>query len=102
MVSRFSGNQFVVVLDSTTCPGRDGGQEDLKAVENVIPEFGGISVGVTKIIPGITQQAVLVNADTALYRSKRSHLVGISIVDPANPRIEPELWPETDMTPQSR
>jgi len=101
VVSRFSGNQFVVVLDSNDLTlAETVARRIIKAVGNVIPEFEGISVGVTKIIPGITQQAVLVNADTALYRSKRSHLVGISIVDPANPRIEPELWPETDMTPQ--
>ena len=101
VVSRFSGNQFVVVLDSNDLTlAETVARSIIKAVGNVIPEFEGISVGVTKIIPGITQQAVLVNADTALYRSKRSHLVGISIVDPANPRIEPELWPETDMTPQ--
>jgi len=48
---------------------------------------------VTRIIPGITQQAVLVNADTALFRAKSSGLEQIAVVDPDNPRMETEHWP---------
>lgn len=103
VVSRFGGNQFVVVLDSSDLSlAETVARRIIEAVGEVIPEFGAISVGATKVIPGITQQAVLVNADMALYRSKRSPSGGISIVDPANPRIEPDHWPETGMTPQER
>ena len=73
IVSRFGGNQFVVVLDSGDLSlAETVARRIRKAVGEVIPEFRSVSVGVTKIIPGITQQAVLVNADTALYRSKHS------------------------------
>lgn len=103
IVSRFGGNQFVVVLDSSDLSlAETVARRIRKAVGEVIPEFKAVSVGVTKIIPGITQQAVLVNADTALYRSKNSPFGNISVVDPDNPRIEPDHWPETDMRPQER
>ncbi len=103
IVSRFGGNQFVVVLDSGDIPlAETVARRIRKAVGEVIPEFGAASIGVTKIIPGITQQAVLVNADTAIYRSKHSPMGNIAVVDPANPRMEPEHWPDPDVELQER
>lgn len=103
IVARFGGNQFVVVLDSSDIPlAETVARRVRKAVGEVIPEFKAASIGVTKIIPGITQQAVLVNADTALYRSKHSPMANIAVVDPANPRMEPEHWPDPDMGIQER
>ncbi|HCD71092.1 MAG TPA: hypothetical protein DEQ04_00795 [Thermovirga lienii] len=54
-----------------------------------MPEYSKASVGITKIIPGITYQAVMVNADTALFRAKNSVFEEISIVDPENPSFDP-------------
>ncbi len=99
VVTRFGGNQFVVVLDSNNIPLAVSISKRIqKAIGLVIPEFTAVSIGVTKIISGITQQAVLVNADTALFRANRSKLEQISVVDPANPRMESEHWPETDQS----
>jgi diguanylate cyclase (GGDEF)-like protein len=103
IVARFGGNQFVVILDSGDIPlAETVARRIRKAVGEVIPEFEAASIGITKIIPGITQQAVLVNADTALYRSKNSPMANIAVVDPDNPRIEPEHWPDPDIGLQRR
>ncbi len=93
VVARFGGNQFVVVLDSGDIPLAISISKRMrKAISEVIPEFTSVTVGVTRIIAGITQQAVLVNADTALYRAKSAGPEQIAVVDPANPRMESEHW----------
>lgn len=99
VVARFGGNQFMVVLDSQDLHlALSKAKQMRRAVAEVIPEFTNVSVGVTKIIAGITQQAVLVNADTALFRAKSSGLEKVSVVDPANPRMDPEHWPKATLT----
>lgn len=93
VAARFGGNQFVVVLDSgDTSLAMSISKRIRKMIGEVIPEFTTVSIGITKIIPGITQQAVLVNADTALFRAKHDRLGNIAVVDPANPRVEAEHW----------
>ncbi|MDO9507762.1 MAG: diguanylate cyclase [Thermovirgaceae bacterium] len=97
VAARFGGNQFVVVLDSGDIPlALSISKRIRKALGEIIPEFTSVSIGVTKIIAGITQQAVLVNADTALFRAKSGGIEQIAVVDPANPRMESEHWPDTD------
>lgn len=97
VAARFGGNQFVVVLESGDIQlALSISKRIRKAISGVIPEFTSVSIGVTRIIAGITQQAVLVNADTALFRAKNAGLEQIAVVDPANPRMETEHWPESD------
>jgi len=103
VVARFGGNQFVVILDSGDIPLAISISKRIrKSIGEVIPEFTSVSIGVTRIIPGITQQAVLVNADTALFRAKSGSLDQIAVVDPANPRMEAEHWPESGEIPQGK
>lgn len=97
VVSRFGGNQFAVILDSGDIPlAVSIARRIRKSVGEVIPEFTSVPIGVTRIISGITQQAVLVNADTALFRAKHSSLDQVAVVDPANPHLEAEHWPNTE------
>jgi GGDEF domain-containing protein len=55
-----------------------------------MPDYPRASIGITKIISGITYQTVMVNADTALFRAKKSE--GLAMVDPENPQVEPIHW----------
>lgn len=96
VVARFGGNQFVVFLENSDYQlAISISKRVSKAISEVIPEFNSIPIGVTKVIPGITRQAVLVNADTALFRAKHAGTEQIGVVDPANPRLESEYWSES-------
>jgi len=53
-----------------------------------MPEYSKASIGITKITPGITYQAVMINTDTALFRAKNSVFEDVSIVDPENPTFD--------------
>jgi diguanylate cyclase (GGDEF)-like protein len=91
MLARFGGEEFVIVLDNPSLDlGRTVARRILSSMKEITPEYPRASIGITKIIPGITYQAALVNADTALFRAKNSD--GLALVDPENPQVEPIHW----------
>ncbi len=91
MLARYGGEEFVIVLDNPSLElGRTVAKRILSGMKQVMPDYPGASIGITKIIPGITHQAALVNADTALFRAKNSD--GLALVDPENPQVEPVHW----------
>jgi len=97
MLARYGGEEFVVVLDNPSLDlGKTVARRIISGMKDVMPEYAKASVGITKIIPGITYQAVMVNADTALYRAKKSD--GTALVDPDNPHAEPLHWEEETQT----
>jgi len=91
MLARFGGEEFVIVLDNPRLDlGRTVARRILSSMKEITPDYPKASIGITKIIPGITYQAALVNADTALFRAKNSD--GLALVDPENPQVEPIHW----------
>lgn len=91
MLARYGGEEFVIVLDHSSLDlGRTVARRILSGTKDVMPDYPGASIGITKIVAGITYQAALVNADTALFRAKSSD--GLALVDPENPQVEPLHW----------
>ncbi len=91
MLARYGGEEFVIILDNSSLDlGRTVARRILSGMKDVMPDYPQASIGITKIIPGITSQAALVNADTALFRAKNSE--GLAMVDPENPQVEPIHW----------
>jgi len=90
VLARYGGVEFMVILDNPSINlGKTVAKRILDGLKVIMPEYSKASIGITKIIPGITYQAVMVNADTALFRAKNSVLEDISVVDPENPSFEP-------------
>lgn len=90
VLARYGGVEFMIILDHSSINlGKTVAKRILEGLKAIMPEYSKASVGITKIIPGITYQAVMVNADTALFRAKNSVFEEISIVDPENPSFDP-------------
>lgn len=103
ILTRFGGQQFVMILETADIQmGQSISRRVREGLSKIMPEYPNVSIGITKIVPGITEQAVLVNADTALYRAQNASAGGhIAVVDPANPRVEAAHW-ETEPGSQPR
>jgi len=91
MLARYGGEEFVIVIDNPSIAlGKTVAKRILSGMQQIAPDYPRASIGITKIVPGITYQAILVNADTALFRAKNSD--GLALVDPENPQVEPLHW----------
>lgn len=89
VLARYGGVEFMVILDNPSINlGQTVARRILSGLKEIMPEYSKASIGITKIVPGITYQAVMVNADTALFRAKNSVFEDVSVVDPENPTFD--------------
>lgn len=76
--ARYGGEEFVVILEDTTLAGAAGVAERIRHAvldEGIASPNGGllsVSVGVAARLPGSTGEALLRQADAALYEAKRA------------------------------
>ena len=74
--ARYGGEEFVVILEDTTLGGAAGVSERIRCavLEAAIPSPSGgilsVSVGVAARLPGSSREALLRQADAALYEAK--------------------------------
>ena len=89
VLARYGGVEFMVILDNPSINlGQTVARRILGGLKEIMPEYSKASIGITKITPGITYQAVMINTDTALFRAKNSVFEDVSIVDPENPTFD--------------
>jgi len=89
VLARYGGVEFMVILDNPSINlGQTVARRILGGLKEIMPEYSKASIGITKITSGITYQAVMINADTALFRAKNSVFEDVSIVDPENPTFD--------------